>query len=148
MTPKYISASHGEADLSEATERAREAVSKQAIERAEARRSSDRSWDALTAVREGTRQRSGLAVSRSGNITQKFACNCGKHSHGHGSADHNQFGGIVQPTLFEAEAPAWVEAYEESAKHHAEGEALQQRVKQARGRGRELGSTNPREDRR
>ncbi|MBF4591266.1 hypothetical protein [Curtobacterium sp. VKM Ac-1395] len=53
-----------------------------------------------------------IRVDRDGVVRQEFSCNCGKHSHGHGTPDHaDPFAAITEPTRFEAEPPAWAKRF-------------------------------------
>jgi hypothetical protein len=136
--PRFVRVTHADALEAQEAEHASEQDRDAAAERNHNERARQETFAVVDPIAPADqRWRAGIRVDERGSVRQAFSCNCGKHSHGHGTPDHpDAFASIIEPTRFEAEPPAWAKDYNARAQNDLQerAAALAARVQAARTR--------------
>lgn len=111
--PRFVRVTHAEAEAAQRAEHEAELNQEADAERLQNQRARAQTFAVVAPLASAEqRYRAAIRVDERGSVRQTFSCNCGKHSHGHGTPDHpDAFASIIEPTRFEAEPPEWAKEF-------------------------------------
>ncbi|QKS20839.1 hypothetical protein HUN58_13780 [Curtobacterium sp. Csp1] len=134
--PRFVQITHADVMAAQRAEKDTEQGLEVDVEREHNRRARERTFAVVDAIAPAPkRYRYGIRVEERGNVSQTFACNCGKHSHGHGKPEHpDAFASIIEPTRFEVAPTQRVKKPDAAADLAIQrrADALAQRVRDSR----------------